>query len=472
MKKQTVTLLVLLVTLVSASVMAQSTGLANLPALQGPFPDTENMVLLGQLTRDELGASPDPSFPGRLNDIWGWTSPAGEEYALIGHTNGLAFVRVTDPANPVFVGIVESEFPFSLGNIWGDPATFGNVAYFVSEVVPSSMVIVDLSGLDALGSADTPLSPLPAPVHQFSGGGYAAAHNVRVNEASGFAYLAGVLLYPGAGANACSNPDPPRFNTLILDLNADPINPTVVACLDNIGEHDFHVVNYNGPDADHQGQEIAFVFDGRDRTGAFQGGFTEIWDVTDKANIVQLASFRVPGLFFSHNGWLTEEQDFLFIGDELDELVMAIAPGLLGEPVQRPSNMPQTGTFIVDVSDLDNPQFVERFVDGTVGPDHNFVGRGDKLYIASYGSGTRVLQINRDAGGTVYLEPAAHMDTEQRLPNQILNVHQNDRFGSSFLGQWGVYVFDSGTIIASDILNGLMIMRLSDEPCRGMACNR
>ncbi len=32
-----------------------------------------------------------------------------------------------------------------------------------------------------------------------------------------------------------------------------------------------------------------------------------------------------------------------------------------------------------------------------------------------------------------------------------------------FNGQWGIYVFpDSGTIVASDIVNGLMVMTLGD----------
>ena len=50
---------------------------------------------------------------------------------------------------------------------------------------------------------------------------------------------------------------------------------------------------------------------------------------------------------------------------------------------------------------------------------------------------------------------------------------RQEQIGSAFLGQWGIYVFpNSGTIIASDVNNGLMVMSLSDEPCRGMKCNK
>jgi hypothetical protein len=170
-------------------------------------------------------------------------------------------------------------------------------------------------------------------------------------------------------------------------------------------------------------------------------------------------------------GATTEDQDVLFIGDEIDELVLAgwAFSFVFAEPVAAPTNKPQTGTFVVDVSDLDNPVFVDRYRDGTVGLDHNFVVEGDKLYIASYTSGTRVLQIG--AGGS--LSPYAHMDTEPRLQENILNIKQEENFGSAFLGQWGIYAFpDSDTIIATDINNGLIVMELSDEPCRGIKCSR
>lgn len=462
-------------------ILARDDAIASLPVFKGPFPETENMRFLSQISPDDLGAKPVPGVwaKGMMNDLWGWTSPAGEEYALATNSGGIAIVRVTDPENPVFLGKLQSQNPGNFGNIWGDPAAFGNYAYFVTEIVDSKIVIADLSGLDALGAASSPDDVLAVPTFFWSGGGYRSSHNIQINEASGFAYVAGVRLASGAANNACGLDSPPRFNTLILDLNTDPTNPSVAACVPNAGEHDFYVVNYTGPDSDHQGKEIAFVFDGRDREGQSMGnpvgGKTLIWDVTDKNNIVELASFRLPGLVFSHNGWTTGEQDFLFIGDEIDELVLAgwAISFFFAQPVENPTNMPLTGTYIVDIRDLDNPVFVERFTDGTVGLDHNFVVKGDKLYIASYTSGTRVLQIERDSNANVGLAPLAVMDTEPRLQENILNIQQEENFGTSFLGQWGIYAFpNSDTIIATDINNGLVVMRLSDAPCKGISCSR
>ena len=453
-------------------------GVASLPVFKGPFPETENMTFLSQIDPDDLGAEPVPGVwaKGMMNDLWGWTSPDGEEYALAPNSGGIAIIRVTDPENPEFLGRIPSQNPGDFRNIWGDPATFEDYAYFVTEIDGSSIVIVDLSGLDDLDAASSADTPLPAPFSFWREGGYDGSHNIHINEASGYAYVAGVHLEPGA--NACGAADPARFNTLILDVMADPADPPVVACLENVGEHDFFVVNYTGPDTEHQGKEIAFVFDGRDREGQSMGlpvgGETLIWDVTDKSSIVELASFRLPGLVFSHNGATTNEQDFLFIGDEIDELVLAgwAFSFVFAQPVDEPTNKPQTGTYIVDIRDLDNPVFHERYEDGTVGLDHNFVVEGDKLYIASYTSGTRILDIGRDGNGDVVLSPHAVMDTEPRLQEKTLNIKQEENFSSAFLGQWGIYAFpESDTIIASDINNGLIVMRLSDEPCRGMTCN-
>lgn len=465
------------------TVLAQDDGVSSLPVFRGPFPHTTNMRFLSQISPEDLGALPVPGVwaKGMLNDIWGWTSPAGEEYALITNSGGIAFVRVTDPENPEFLGRIASQLPFDFRNIWGDPATFGHHAYFVTEIDDSSVVIVDLTGIDVLPAVDPPAPgdlDINLPTFLFDGGGYDGSHNIRINEDTGFAYLAGVHLDAGAANNACGLDAPPRFNTLILDLNADPENPTVAACLPNVGEHDFYVVNYDGPDAEHVGKEIAFVFDGRDREGQAVnnpvGGKTLIWDVTDKNNIMEIASFHIPELVFSHNGWTTDEQDFLFIGDEIDELVIAnwSFSGIFTQPPAETTNKPRTGTYIVDIADLDNPMFVERFANETVGLDHNFVVEGDKLHIASYTSGTRILKIMRDQNGTVFLEQTAKMDTEPRLPGRILNIKQEEKFGSAFLGQWGIYAFPgSDTIIASDINNGLIVMKLSDAPCRGIRCS-
>ncbi len=52
------------------------------------------------------------------NDIWGWfDTQTGNEYALTGLTNGTAFVDVSNPEDPVFLGHLPTETTVS---IWRD----------------------------------------------------------------------------------------------------------------------------------------------------------------------------------------------------------------------------------------------------------------------------------------------------------------------------------------------------------------
>jgi choice-of-anchor B domain-containing protein len=427
------------------------------------------MVFHGQVTPSQMGAEPITLFglaKGFASDIEQWTSGAGEQYALVTHTGGVGFVRVTDPDDTQFVGTVPSGRGASLTNVgylWGDPDSWDHYGYFVREgfgeilgdpAFDTEMLIVDLAGLDALGPAGDAID-ISGAVQTWSRtpGGYEGAHNIEIDD-EGFAYLPGTHVHPGA---ACGD-DPGPSSVLILDVAADPTDPPVAGCVPNTGEHDIFIVNdYDGPDPDHQGRDIAFVFDG----GTAE---TFVWDVTDRSAPTEISRFSLAseGMIFSHNGAPTDDLGHLFIGDEIDELVMAEGGEL----------KPGMGTYIMDISDLDAPVFDERYSDGTVGIDHNFVVHDGRLYIASYNSGTRVFDIVDESDGSVTLSPIARMDTEPRLPNKILNLNQEFRFTSNFLGQWGIDVFDDGTIIASDLNNGVIVSSLSDTPCTFMKCQR
>src|SRR5687768_12566987 len=73
-----------------------------MPSIRGPFDDTSNMEFLGQVTTEELGVNRLANTGAAwLSDLWGWTSPAGQEYAIVGTSAGPTFVRITDPRKPV-----------------------------------------------------------------------------------------------------------------------------------------------------------------------------------------------------------------------------------------------------------------------------------------------------------------------------------------------------------------------------------
>ncbi|MDH3193842.1 MAG: choice-of-anchor B family protein [Acidimicrobiia bacterium] len=405
-----------------------------MPSVPGPFPDTLNMDFLGQLTNEELGVS-RLVFTGAsfLSDIWGWTSPnTDHEYALVGTSSGVAFVRITEPANPEYLGIVPTTNPNTIRNFWWDIKTYANHAYWTTEVNDAGVAIFDLTRLDVL--EPVPPGTTLTEDARYSADGYIRAHNISINEGTGFAYLTGVSKDPTV------DPSFTDEGVVILDLR-DPLAPVEAGQILGIDSHDAQVVSYDGPDEDHQGHEIAFVFNG----GDLEFG---IYNVTNKNDVEEVSTTTYPGASFTHQGWITEDHQYLLLGDEGDEL------DGLSDP-QNP-DLPDTArTYIFDIRDLDDPELIGTYDSPAASIDHNLFIKGDRVYQANYTAGIRVLDASSVADGV--LTELAHMDTEPRLPNNHMNMNIN-----IFVGPWGVYpFFDSGKIIASDGLNGLIIMRLS-----------
>jgi len=80
-----------------------------------------------------------------------------------------------------------------------------------------------------------------------------------------------------------------------------------------------------------------------------------IVDVDDKFNPTLLA--REPyDAFYTHQGWLLEDQSHLLLNDELDELY---------------SPNPHTRSLIWNVEDLEKPYLVAPFYSGKEASDHN-----------------------------------------------------------------------------------------------------
>lgn len=405
-----------------------------MPSIEGPFPDTVSMKLLGQLTNAELGVS-KLVFTGAsfLSDIWGWTSPdTGDEYAIVGTSSGVAFARISSPQNPEFLGLVPTTDTTTIRNFWWDIKTFNNYAYWVTEVNGAGVAIFNLMQLDDLSQApaDTTLDV----VGRYDDKGYIRAHNISINEATGFAYLTG----------ASKDPSVDRLFTddgvIILDLNGP--KPMEVGQILNIDSHDAQVVNYEGPHEYYQGHEIAVIFNGTDLE-------VGIYDVTDKNNIIEISVTTYAGASFTHQGWLTEDHRYMIMGDEEDELFGVSDP--------KNPDLPKTArTYIWDVRNLAYPKIIGTFDSPAASIDHNLFVKGDRVYQAHYTAGIRVLDSTRVAEGI--LEEVAHMDTEPRLPNNHMNHNIN-----IFVGPWGIYpFFKSGTVIASDGLNGLIITEVSE----------
>lgn len=333
------------------------------------------------------------------NDIWGWVdAQSGSEYALMGMTNGTAFVDVSDPENPVFLGILPTE---TVDSSWRDIKVYADHVYIVADGAGAhGMQVFDLT---RLRTAVPPETFVADAVY----GDFADAHNLAINEGTGFAYI--------VGTNTCGK------GLHIVDINM-PINPMFVACHTDFSVHDTQCVSYRGPDADHANSEIC-VSAAEDRI--------EIVDVTDNLFPVSISNEVYPDLAFVHQAWLTEDHQFVLVGDEIDELTFGVP----------------TRTHVFDVTDLDAPAYVFTYEAATASIDHNLYVLGNRVFQANYTTGLRVLEFG-DLANSELME-IAFFDT---FP---------DSDAVDFDGAWSVYpYFPSGTIIVSDISNGLFILTL------------
>jgi len=383
---------------------------------------------------DLLSFVPQEEFDGAgVSDIWGWTDPEnGDEYVMFGKTNGVAFYRITDPTDPVYVGYLPNQA--ALQEIWHDIKVYKDHAFIVSESMPHGMTVFDLTQLRGVTEAQE-----LTPTARYDG--VMSAHNIAINEETGFAYIVG-------GNAALVAPDQCLSGLHMVDIN-DPANPTFAGCHPLDGGpgtlartaglpagaayvHDTQCVIYRGPDPDHQGREICFSA-AEDKVA--------IVDVTDKPVGTTIATIDYEGVAYAHQGWLTEDQRYLLTNDELDEQA---------EPGTR------TRTMVLDVSDLDAPVVHDYHLHDTVSIDHNNYVHEGLVYQSNYTSGLRVLDV-------ATLDDLA----DPRLDEQaFFDVYPYDDADPQavFEGTWSNYpFFDSGTIALTGINEGLFLVRLSDD---------
>ncbi len=359
----------------------------------------DNVDLLGHLNLSEIGG-------GDGNDLWGWTDPVtGAEIAIIGRSNGTAFIDVSDPENPVYLGNLPSH---SGSSSWRDIKTFADHAFVVADGQPHGIQVFDLT---QLRSVTNPPVTFSATAHF---GGIGSAHNIVINEDTGFAYA--------VGSDNCSG------GLYMVDINT-PTTPTFAGCFSADGyTHDAQCLTYNGPDTEHVGKEICF---------ASNEDTVTIVDVSNKSNPAQLArdDYTTPGGFhYAHQGWLTEDQRYFVLDDEFDEFGQGH----------------NTRTYVWDVSDLDAPSLNGTWDAAGSSVDHNQYIRGNHTYQANYARGLRILELT-------------DLDNAELTETGFFDTHPESD-GNSTNGAWSTYpFFASGIVLVSDINRGLFILRPQEE---------
>ncbi len=343
------------------------------------------------------------------SDVWGWTDTStGKEYAIAAMTNSTAFVDISDPVNPIFLGRLDTEN----GNtsFWRDVKIYNNHAFIVADNVGfHGMQVFDLTRLRGLTSP--PIDPEFSFIADSVFNGVGSCHNIVINEQTAVAYLVGCNTFSGG--------------IHFVDIS-NPKNPIDAGGYSAEGyTHDAQVLTYNGPDTDYTGKEIYI--------GSNENEVV-VLDVTDKGNVVKISDIVYPQIGYTHQGWFTEDQKYFILGDETDELNLGF----------------NTRTLIFDFSDLDNPQFHAAFEGPTQAIDHNGYVKGNFYYLANYTRGLRVFDISSILQT---INPMTEIGGFDTFP-------END--GTSFNGAWGVYpYFNSENIIINDIDRGLFIVRQS-----------
>ncbi|MDA9569218.1 choice-of-anchor B family protein [Flavobacteriaceae bacterium] len=341
------------------------------------------------------------------NDNWGWVDHEfGKEYVLSGLDDGTAFIDISDPKNPIFLGKLPTATTVSP---WRDIKVYENHAFIVSEAPEHGLQVFDLTRLRLIDEFQIFTSD--ARLTDFGN-----AHNIWINQESGYAYVFGSELYQGG----------PLFINI-----TNPINPQVEGgYADDSYTHDAHIVTYDGPDNQYKGREILF---GSNSDGG-ENNKIIIVDITDKSNPIRINSITYTNGGYTHQGFLSEDHRYFFLGDELDELQY-------GAPTQ---------TRIFDLTSLSNSTLHVNYFGGVNAIDHNGYVKGNKFYLASYTAGLRVLDISQVQNKSV--KEIGFFDTYPSNNNPKFN------------GVWSIYpFFESGIIAINDIDSGLFLVKASDE---------
>lgn len=356
---------------------------------------------------DLLSFTPLATFSASgTNSLWGWTDPSTQiEYALICANNGVAMFELSDPTHPKYLG----KLPTHTGSTtWRDVRVYNNYAYVVSDNNGAhGLQVFDLTRLRGVTTPQT----FTEDAHRAE---FGRGHTISVNEATGYAYVAGSDTCPAPTSNGALR---------IYDVRT-PANPTFVGCVPTGSyTHESQCFVYHGPDTQHDGKEICLNANGP--TDRFA-----IVDVTNKAAPVTLSSIAYAGAGYPHQAWFTEDQRYAVLNDELDETSFGH----------------NARTLVFDLVDLDNPVLVGHHQHALNVIDHNHYVHGNYLYQSNYEAGFRILRM--DNLSQAQMTEVAYFDVypASNSPN--------------FRGNWNNFRFPgSGNVILTGMNQGFFVVK-------------
>ena len=201
--------------------------------------------------------NPPGSF---LNDVWGYVTPAGKEYTLVGSLTGTYVLDTSDPRKPIQRGFIPNSASGWRNVRWSDIKTYRHYAYVVNEG-GAGMQIIDLKDPDR-----------PKLLKTWGTSLWRRAHNLGLDVEQGVAYV--------CGTNA---------GMPILDLKTNPENPRHIGTYRANYVHDIMLQDGFA----HAAEMFARVY--------------RILDVTKLPATPSLGTGTVPA---AHNVWPTRDNAF------------------------------------------------------------------------------------------------------------------------------------------------------------------
>lgn len=326
------------------------------------------------------------AFNNTYNEIWGYVQD-DKEYAIIGSTDGTHIFDVTDPATAYMAAYIPGDFQGG-GVIHRDYHDYDGYLYAVCDEgnSVSKLQIIDLRNL-----------PESAEIVYESSELITTSHNIFIDTAS-------ARLYSCAGRSGAGQ----NYYMRIYDL-ADPIDPQLIYDFEPRQVHDMYVRN----DTCYMNSE---------GNGLYIVDFSDIENPVGLGNITEYI-----GKGYNHSGWLSEDGNTYFLGDETH-----------GMPVK-----------IIDVSDMSDIQVittVTSHVDDPVSIPHNELAHKGYLFVGYYYDGLQIYDVKDPANP----ELIRYYDTSPLDPAE------------SFEGAWGCYPFlPSGNILVNDMQEGLFVLNVN-----------
>jgi choice-of-anchor B domain-containing protein len=313
------------------------------------------------------------SFTGHGSGSWGWIHE-GREFGAIGQADGTAFVEIGPNGELLYLGRLPQHGEIQRYSAWREIRIYKDYLLIGSEAYDHGVQIFDMKNLLELDPASPKNFTLEEGEHghfiNYDYMPWGRLHNLVVNEE---------LDYAAALGSA------PRFNhscasgLVWIDLK-DPANPVSPGCAGQDGYvHDAQCVVYHGPDTRYEGKDICFGYNEDTLT---------IYDATVKEGVNQsvvLSKLSYVGATYTHQGWFIDQDwhQYILLDDEYDEDEFA-GPAADQYPV----------TYILDVSNLEDPKQTGIYKHDKFGVDHNQYVFDGLAYQSNYGIGLTVLDVS------------------------------------------------------------------------------